>query len=431
MTVVILMMLIFTNLTLAGRKTNLPNSREAHQIEGETSDGTIMVRATGIHKKVNEAKLDAEKAAIYWVIFEQIFNDPSDEARFKKIQEAFFKNEKKKRSIYSHFINYRSGIERRIRSSDKNYRITMTFKVNKKFLEKFFVKKGIIQPRSELANSVGNPTIFVIPDVGGEENLKEVIRFYNTDMYAKQTASFIKEFLTKNSYNVELPERSLTIIDAIKEQRDIEIQKNIQRGRMETEIGKGDAVNSLCLRMGADIYLTYRVKFFKNQSLGTLQARVYFEIYEAATNKSLANEVGISEHLSTSDKSMLIDQAVTNGLGKALKTVTIQWKNQLKIGVPYLISARMVSEFEDDAIWDVQDAFSGSLKKLCNRVKNKASDDTQMNYIVYVKAGKYEDADDLLYDIRKKFNAAQNIAKLVPYGAVVGKFIQVGIKEVY
>jgi hypothetical protein len=426
---VVLIVLICTNSAWVGEKTNLPNSREAIVVDSESPDGRIMIKATGIHKNMAKSKIDAEKTAIYWLIVERILQTQSEKKRFVSIQENFFEHNKGVLPEYSKFVEYRSAIEKRVKTSDKMYRITMTFKINKKKLENYLIAKKILQSRKTIETKLQKPSFLVLPNVGGEENLEQIVSIINNNSNIRQTASIIKIFLTRREYNVKLPEDMVKRIKINKDLKDIATQKDIDSGRMELTIKRSHTKNLLCLSMGADVYLTYELQFNNDSSVGTKQAIVHFEIYEATTGKLLANEMGVSKPRATLNVALLIAEAVNSGLGDALETMIKYWKTQLIEGVPYLITTHIVSEFEEDDIEDLQDSFANILEGICNFVKEEVVDETQMEYIVYVKLDKFETASKLRRAIRKKFNDEQNNAKLNTFGGRVGKWIQFQIKD--
>jgi len=428
--VILLTITIAISSIWAKNKTNLPTSREAQRIS-ESPDGRIIIRATGIHKKVPEAKIDAEKSAIYWVITERLLFTREDENNFEKIQEQFFKTEKKKTSKYAEFIEWRSDIIIR-KKIDGKYRITMDFKINERRLEKYLVKKGTIKyPWIVIVEILGEPSFFVIPNVGPEDDLPRIVQLMEQDDNLKITASKIKNYFTDRRINVFLPENVIKNNRATKIIKDIEAQRAIERGSMSKDFKRSDIKNLLALVIGADIYFTYEVRLDENTTLDTYQANVQFEAYETATGKLLSSETGTSKERPTSvSKEALIEEAVSDGLRLALKKIIGYWIDYIKKGVPYLVTFHNATEFDEYQIEEIQDIIPTNLTELFAFMKPIIIEETQMEFIVRAKPEKYKKNFIVRTAIKNKFKESCNIAKLSNFGALVSKWIQLEIKEV-
>ena len=141
----------------------------------------VMIEATGIYrgkgkkdkKKIKDvgangvsgATLDAKKSAVYFVLYGG--TDPLLSSAEEKLDfiahEAFFFN----KDNISHYISYEDiNIMKKLKTDGgKGLKIVKRFKVNKELLTKDLEARNILEARSDLAETVGNPFIMVLPSV--------------------------------------------------------------------------------------------------------------------------------------------------------------------------------------------------------------------------------------------------------------------------
>jgi len=78
------------------------------------------------------------------------------------------------------------------------------FKVNKELLTKDLEARNIIAARADLAETIGNPFIMVLPAVEKGQSPIDLLR---TNPEVKHAAAVIESYLTARQYDVIVPEQ--------------------------------------------------------------------------------------------------------------------------------------------------------------------------------------------------------------------------------
>lgn len=375
-------------------ESNLPLTREASFVESY-SPTEWMIKASGIgmgKKKYEEdrASEDARKCAVYYCLYlgsDPILSDQQEKNRFSLIEEDFFKLDN-----INKYISWESSeLTSRVRiNGGKDLKIEKVFRVNVGLLKEDLVASGVIIALPDLAAEVGLPQLMVLPEVKKGENPLEVMENRSE---IKHAARAIESYLTAKRYEVIVPQQQ-------------DFLNNYGEAMRLVESTSDDISQRIALAIGSDIYITYSVNIESRYVGSTEQkkASVSVRAYETTTARLLGTETGYSYERPSPDE-VVVEEAIHDAIDKVLSRVTAYWKEDLQRGIQYKILFSITGNFSEDQIEDIQFAIADVMDEFANRSKENVVTDQTMDYLVWVKSGKYDQARDLYRDIRDGFAA--------------------------
>jgi len=414
------MFLITILITSIISATNLPRARVATQLES-SSPSEVMIRATGFgvdkkHRKPKaktldkSAKNDAKKTAVWFVLFggsDPLLQTNNEKQAFEKIQEDFFKMDNVRQYISWEADYY----DKRLKTDGgKMLKVEKTFKINKSLLETELIKRSVITKLASISESVGMPTIMVIPETTGDIAPLELLK---TDPDIKKGAEVIESYLTAKKYTVIVPE-----------------QQQVLQELTATQYALGGAAEDysylLALSIGSDVYISYNLSV-ESRNIGSSlvkKAIVGCRAYETTTGRLLGTETGYS-HERVAPNPVLIEEAMNNAINNVLSRITNYWKSDIKQGIQYKIIVGVSSSFDADQTEEIIFSLGDIFKDITSTLKENTVADYTYDVLLWVKPEQYSSATDIYRAIKRSYRGS-GIVKRV---SISRKLILLSIEE--
>lgn len=391
---------IFSAATLFAQG-NLPQSRQATFIENSGPD-EVMVRAKGIGGKsgffgfdeetsVKLAVLDAERSAVYFVVFggeglDGILKTNVQKQKFAMIEQSFFAAD----NVVKFIAWEENGFDSRIKlAGEKKILVEKEFRINRKGIINYLVDRHVIESVQAVTEQVGYPTLMVLPNVKPGQNPLQALQ---SDSLLQQAASVIEAFLTANRYNVVEPEQAAQLYQQEKAVLSL----------------KGDAEDPsymIALSVGSDIYLTYSVTVSTRYAGNTVvhRASASVQAFETTTARLLASETGYSQE-SAAPATALVEAAITNAMNNVLSRINAYWQEDIKNGLQYKIIFNIVGQYSNNEKYDIEDAVAKTLNQIADRTKENIVSDRTMDYSVWIDNTDLQSPLSIFLKLRKVFN---------------------------
>lgn len=379
----------------------LPQSREATIIE-QVSSSEVMVEATGIYKgkgkkakhrkkNVNSkgvagATFDARKAAVYFLLYngtDPLLRSPEEQRLFDPHVSFFFGAENVNTYITFEELKMRKRVKI---NNGEGLKITKRFKVNIDRLRKDLESRNILMASTDLAESIGNPFIMVLPRVKKGEN---PIEHLSTDIFASHAASVVQSYLTANQYDVVVPDQASAL-------------EAMNSAQMDLKDREEDIAYQLALAIGSDVYIDYKGSF-EDAGYGTQRYSLEVRAYETTTARLLGSETGYSQGRS-GDQKVSIEEAMNDAIAKVIARVNEYWKKDLKNGVQYkLIISISASEFDEDDLEEIQFGLMDAIEEISSKSKENIVTDNILDYLVWCDPAEYDKSTKVYRNLRKAF----------------------------
>ena len=388
---------------------NLPKSREAVFVE-MNGPGEVLVKAKGIggvsglfgfkeDESIKMASDDARKAAVYLVVYggaglDPIIKTPEEKGRFASFENDFFWTENLRKYIAWEAQSFDSRVK--LAGGDK-IKVEKQFRVSRQAIVTELTERGILMATKDLAEEIGLPTLMALPEVRPGQNPLEQLR---SDAVLKQGASVIESYLTAKKYDVIAPDQAEQIFQQ-------------QRAQIALKGQDEDLSYAIALSVGSDVYITYTISI-ENRTVGSTQvhkASVSVRAYETTTARLLGTETGYSDE-SAAPATALVEAAITNALNNVMSRINSYWTDDMKNGLQYKVIFNLTGKFDEDTRYDIADAVSKTLKKLCNRTKENVVSDKTIDYLVWVTNKDIQSPSTFFRETRREFLANFSKGKL-------------------
>ncbi len=387
----------FSTVMAKKKKSNLPMSNQASFVESYSS-AEVTIKATGLGDKNGwfrddnkNATLDINKAAVNFVLYngtDPLLNTLDAKSKFKEVAEEFFDGINVNQYISWTADKVIKNVKTRLPNGKKGRKITKMVRVNKKALTEYLVNKGIIMSREDLAASQGMPFIMVIPETPKGQTPLEV---FDSNPYAKHSAAVIESYLTARQYDVVVPRASEQLNSMVQMQGEL-------KGAEE------DMSYQLALSLGSDVYIVFSGQVTP-ASHGS-KASVSVKAYETTTGRLLGTETGYSK-TRPGPGEPLIEEAISDAIDKVLARVTNYWTADLKKGLQYKLIFKVLGEFDEDELEDIQDDISDLIDEQFDLNKENIVTDKTMDYLVWAKKDDYKKASKIYRMFKKKVKSAR------------------------
>ncbi|HCK98883.1 MAG TPA: hypothetical protein DHW42_02075 [Candidatus Marinimicrobia bacterium] len=403
---ILIVILLIINNSLFGQG-NLPRAREAVLLES-TSPSEVMIRATGFgidkkHRKpkANEldksANIDAKKTAVWFVLLggsDPLLQTDIERRAFEKIQAEFFKTV----NIVK-FISWEADYyDRRIKTDKgKMLKVEKTFRVNKSLLEEELINLSILPKPMSIAETVGLPTIMVIPESSGEIAPLDLLK---TNADVKKGAEVIESYLTARNYTVAVPEQQQVLQELVATQYALD-------GAEE------DYSYLLALCIGSDVYISYNVSVASRKigSSTLKKAIVGCRAYETTTGRLLGTETGYSRERLAPNPA-LIEEAMNDAIDKVLGRISNYWKSDIKRGIQYKIIVSVSDSYDSDEAEDIIFKISDILKEIASALKENSVADYTYDVLIWAPADEYSSATDIYRTLKSRYKGAGSVKKI-------------------
>ncbi len=386
-------MVIPSNL-LALRDCDLPISNEVVPIgpgPNPKSEIELEVWGFGYHgdddEKVGEARLDAQKAACNWMLFDPalgVLLTSNMRTHFRdSLQTRFFCSD-----TISTFITSISTNHDNIMAEDEHGKKYRKVKVN--IVVNYQKIRDWLEDRGLKSNIRTTRNIMVLPWIERGGSPLEVLE-KNPDLY--DVSVIIKQHLPGDRFEVTNPGAEATLLD-------------VQEATDLIEDNPDDYLWRTALALGSDIYFVYKIQLdtLTSKGLKAHQSSVTIEAYETATAKQLGAETGFSERLPLKENYKILNtQAFAKATEAIKKSLQKCWVDYLENGEPYRLAVAISDMLDEDLILDGQDCFLDGLEGISKNGKYKELQITEgkIEAIAWLDVEEYDNTRDLRSALRK------------------------------
>ena len=378
----------------------LPVSKQAKFVES-VSSSEVMIEATGIyngvgkkdkHKKkdiedngMSRASLDAKKSAVYFVLFagtDPLLSSQDEQQNFSEHETFFFNN-----SNISNYVTYEDAqVIKKVKiDGSKGLKVVKRFKINKQLLTKDLESRNIIAARADLAETIGNPFIMVLPVAKKGESPIELLR---TNLEVKHAAAVIESYLTARQYDVVVPEQQ-------------ESMEALNSAQMDLGDREEDYAYQLALSVGSDIYIEYSGAV-EDAGYGTKKYALVVRAYETTTARLLGTETGYSQGRK-GEIMVSIEEAMNDAIDNVLSRVTNYWKSDVEKGIQYKLIFNLSTDFDEDQIEDIQFALMDGIEDISISSKENIVTNQTVDYLIWCDPLKYDKSSKVYRGVKKYF----------------------------
>ncbi len=401
--------IILTLLISSSVFAQLPVSKQATLVES-VSASEVMIEATGIYngegkrakqqqKDVDEngmsgATLDAKKSAVYFVLFggtDPLLASAGEQQKFKEHEAFFFGT-----NNISTYVSYEDmQVIKKVKiDGGKGLKVVKRFKINKQLLTKDLEAREIIATREDLAETIGNPFIMVLPAVEKGQSPIDVLR---TNPEAKHAAAVIESYLTARQYDVVVPEQQ-------------ESMETLNAAQMDLGDREDDYAYQLALSVGSDIYIEYSGAV-EDAGYGTKKYALVVRAYETTTARLLGTETGYSQGRK-GEIMVSIEEAMNDAIDKVLSRITNYWKADIEKGVQFKLIFNLSTEFDEDQVEEIQFAIMDAIESISKSSKESIVTDQTVDYLIWCDSEKYDKSTKVYRDIKKSFGKGETAGTL-------------------
>jgi len=380
--------------------SQLPVSKQATFIES-VSSSEVMIEATGIyngkgkkdkHKKkdvdkngMSGAAMDAKKSAVYFVLFggtDPLLSTVDEQQKFGAHQGFFFNKDN-----VSNYVTYEDTqvIKKLKINGGKGLKLVKRFKVNKELLTKDLEARNIIAARADLAETIGNPFIMVLPSV---QKGKSPIDALRTNPAYKHAAAVVESYLTARQYDVIVPEQQ-------------ESMESLNAAQMDLGDREEDYAYQLALSIGSDVYIEFS-GVEEDAGYGTKKYALTARAYETTTARLLGTETGYSQGRK-GELMVSVEEAMNDAIDKVLSRVTNYWKKDVDKGIQYKLIFNLSTDFDEDQIEEIQFALMDAIEEMSKSSKENIVTNQTVDYLIWCDPKKYDKSSKVYRYVKKYF----------------------------
>lgn len=398
---------VLTLLISVGYAGTAPRSNQVLLIEN-VSPAEVLVQATGIgvwqkgdskfknHKNhmLLQAEDDARKAAAWFIVLgdsDPLLSTAAEKNAFSAVEGEFYEINNIKSYINWEATDFDKGPLTKTIEKKKKYELTIAkrFKISREKIRNFLITKNVLTSKAELAETIGLPSLMVLPAAAKGQNPLDLLNDPNLSHAAKS----LESALTAQMYEVIVPEASLNLAE-------------LSMAQMSIKDVEEDYSYQIALSIGSDIYITYEVSL-EAAKFGTKKAIVSVRAYETTTARLLGTETGYSPAAKAPDQA-LIENAIQDAITKVLQRVTNYWKSDIKRGIQYKVIVSIPTDFDGSEITDIQDAFFEAVEEVAknDQIKENIVTDQTIDIQLWVDPDKYKRSSKLDRKMRRTFEDA-------------------------
>jgi len=390
-------LLSFTNTFVFSQ---LPVSKQATLVE-TVSSSEVMIEATGIykgqgkkdrHKKkdvdrngMRGATMDAKKSAIYFILFggtDPILRSVQEQQNFSSHESFFFNIDN-----VSNYITYEdTKVIKKVKiDGGTGLKLVKRFKVNKELLTKDLENRNIVAARADLAETIGNPFIMVLPSVKKGKSPIDALR---TNPAYKHAAAVVESYLTARQYDVIVPEQQESL-------------ESLNSAQMDLGDREEDYAYQLALSIGSDVYIEYS-GIEEDAGYGTKKYALTVRAYETTTARLLGTETGYSQGRK-GEIMVSVEEAMNDAIDKVLARVTEYWKKDVDKGIQYKLIFNLSTDFDEDQIEEIQFALMDAIEEMSKSSKENIVTNQTVDYLIWCDPAKYDKSSKVYRYVKKYF----------------------------
>ena len=391
---------IVCSLFLTLLSAQFPVSRQAKIVE-VVSSSEVMIEATGIykgkgkkskHKKkdvdkkgVSKAILDSKRAAIHFLLFggtDPIITKTEEKKKFESYEADYFGED-----VISNYFTYEDvTIRKKVKiDGGEGLKLVKRFKVNKDLIIRNLENSGVIIGQTELATSMGNPFIMVLPSVKKGESPIDLL---STNKFYRHAATVVESYLTAKQYDVLVPEQVASL-------------EELNTAQLDLGDREEDYAYQLALSIGSDVYIEFDGAS-EDAGYGTKKYSITLRAFETTTGRLLGAETGYSQ--GRKGESMVsVEEAMNDAIDKVLSRVNSYWKSDLSSGIQYKLVINLSTEFDEDEVEEVQFAVMDAIEEVANKSKENIVTAQTLDYLIWCDGEKYDKSSKIYRYIKKYF----------------------------
>lgn len=381
LSVVFLMLSCGSGPTCTPHKGPKPLSYQVTFVES-SGTGEMMVRATGMGCTLEQASLDAKRAAIWFVLEggdKPILKSAGEKMKAVGMETQMFENP-------GPYIRHQSPVKSKTREAGK-LKVAYVIKLDVAMITEKMASIGVITSEEDLGEELGLPTLAVMPKT--------------YDQFSNTTVTVMQEYLQDKSFEV------LVVSQANK-------VNNLVQKLSTLEGAEPDPMHDMALSLGSDIYVTISSSLATGSAAGmeTAKASVQIQAYETATGKLVASTSAYSPERQVTDKNALIQEATNDAAAKVVSQIKKEWMKMAKKGKPFKLT--VLSNSADGPAVDA--AVYSALKALSKRpIKRTAGGKASFSYIAWIK--NLPNAYELFGAIKQHYKGPGSLEKVSDTGS--------------
>jgi len=357
-----------------------PRGYEASFVES-FSPTEVTVKATGMGDRPEMADADVARVALDFVLFKFTDRLVSVESEKNGMDPVLDELYREPRPYLTWVADKVTSTRKR---ADGQYEVTRMVRVNKGALTELLVKKGIMASREELAETLGNPVIMVVPDAPKGQSPLEIM---DKNRIAQQTSGVIESYLTARQYEVLIPRATDNL--------------NSQVDMLSTVKGVEEDVSyKIALSSGCDIFITYSGQVSATQ--GGRKASLVVKAFESTTGRALGTETGYSQVRPNTSDEALSEEATSDAIDKVLQRITNYWKADARKGLQYKVVLKITGKFSESVGEQIRDGLEDLVDKEFPGSKQNILTSKTMDYTLLAPRSKYKTSSNVSRALRTK-----------------------------
>lgn len=284
-----------------------PVSHQVTEVES-TSSAETLLRATGKGAIVEYAIADAQKAALWFLLFagtKPLLKSQDEKRAFNNVEEKLYRDVDK-------YIRHTSELKSK-KKVGKTTEVEVVVKIDVAMLKEFLVDNGVIQAMEDVVEEVGMPSISMIAAESGADS--DIAR------------NVLGEYFTDRNFEVNVVEQSGKLSGII--------------NKLATLSGNTDPSYAWALEAGTDVYVEVKVNKEKGQVSGvaTKKASVTAKAFETSTGRQLGASTGNSSERAASGYDALIQEAANAVADKLVSQIRKKWMKEAEKGKTFKVVA--------------------------------------------------------------------------------------------
>lgn len=360
------------------RPSDPPLSRQATLVESYSAN-EVLVRAVGLGNSMAEARDDARKAAVWFVLMggtNALLSSSEQREAFRDHEGEFWANAMR-------YIAHEGDLLSRRQEGGQD-RIERAFRINVANLKADLAARNIISDSVELAEAVANPLISVIAkDPEGND---------------RHAASVFSEYLQDRGFEVVVLDANERIDEIVQQAAALE--------------GNIDPMYMLALQTGSDIYIAIDSEVAERRVAGNrvAQSTVNATAYYTATGSQLGASSGYSAERAIAGGAALTGEAANDAADKVIGQLTRSWQREIQRGKAFKVVVNASPE-----VGDISRNIHQLFNQVCNRARRNAAGSTSFDYTLNCDGPR--DAMDLLILLEDNYIGPGQVFRVLDSGS--------------
>ncbi|MAI85702.1 MAG: hypothetical protein CMF99_00725, partial [Candidatus Marinimicrobia bacterium] len=255
----------------------------------------------------------------------------------------------------------------------------------KELLTKDLEARNIIAARADLAETIGNPFIMVLPSV---QKGKSPIDALRTNPAYKHAASVVESYLTARQYDVIVPQQQESL-------------ESLNEAQMDLGDREEDYAYQLALSIGSDVYIEFS-GIQEDAGYGTKKYALTVKAFETTTARLLGTETGYSQGRK-GELMVSVEEAMNDAIDKVLARVTEYWKKDVKRGIQYKLIINLSTDFDEDEVEEIQFALMDAIEDMSKSSKENIVTNQTVDYLLWCDPKKYNKSSKVYRYVKKYF----------------------------